>query len=121
MGTVAIWHFVYELRPLNVMNLQAHVIKRTNAHVYNMFLSHVCAFVDFVRGFVKTFKARIRNMDVLYSQSVCVYVSCVLYRDMMYELPKYRANRAISSSPLLTNRYPQPITVLVTPAPVTCD
>ena len=48
MGTAAIQHSVYELRPLNAMNLQTHVIVPTKAHVYNMFLSHVFAFVDFV-------------------------------------------------------------------------
>ena len=47
-------------------------------------------------GFVKTFKAQMRNMNVLYSQSV--YVWAVLDLDMVYEVPMDKAGRATSSS-----------------------
>jgi hypothetical protein len=73
-------------------------------------------------GFNSGFKG-LKHMSVheCTLQSVFVCVNRVLYLVMVCELPIDRANRATSSSYLLTNRYPQPITVLVTLPSVTCD
>jgi hypothetical protein len=94
MGILAIWHSIYELRPLNDMNLQTHVIKPTNAHVYNMFLSHVCAFFYFVTWACKDLESTDTENECTL-QPVCVCVSRLLY---LYELPLDRSNRATSSS-----------------------